>query len=317
MALPAQVQAQADEARKLEQEIFGEGQTDEPGDGDIQPPDTHAVTTTPDTPPTVPAAPDVAALQRELDEANQRYRTIDGKYKAEVPELHARIRQLEAILGSMQATAPRKDTQTPTAPTTPEELETFKEEYPDFYRGVVALVSAELSKVQQPVTETVQNLAQTVAQDKLDRYYARLGQLAPEWRALNNDPKFLEWLNASEKYSGYTRAQLISGKHSIADADGVAQFFNDYKEEVAGHAASTGTPTQKKPPLAPPSSGTSTPVGSLNQGDKRLIPESEVSRFYNTLSMPSTRNSISKEDRQRLENEYAMAALEGRILKGQ
>ncbi|HDG97980.1 MAG TPA: hypothetical protein ENG73_07410 [Desulfobacterales bacterium] len=222
--------------------------------------------------------------QGEPVDWEQKYKVLKGKYdaevKADVSELRERLSALEAqnadlqqklmeaastiatlnqliangatgqSLGEIQqqqgaATADQQPPQTGAAteqglqPLNEEDYEPYGEEMVGLVRNFNALI-AENQRLRDAVASLYQGQKQTAE----ERFWNRLAEQVPDWESLNNDPGFLRWLGEVDMASGQTRKQLLDNHFYNMNPDGVAYFFNAYKQQAGLSAA----PQQQQTP---------------------------------------------------------------------
>lgn len=189
----------------------------------------------------------------------QRYRTLQGKYDAEIPVMRAQIGSLQQVISTMQAAPPASP-----APPAPSAA-------PPSYRPPEPVVSAEDREMWgDDLPAAVSRWAEGSLGDRFDRLeqenqhlrqeldQVRAGQgqvnttltmqqvmtaldrdpdIGGVWRQLNEDPQYLAWLNQVDPFSGQFRMKLIREAYAQGDVLRCAQFFRSY---LTGHTAPTG-----------------------------------------------------------------------------
>lgn len=209
-----------------------------------------------ETPQPAPAAPTEPAQP----DWQQRYTSLQGKYNAEVPELQAQVRSMERIIANMQQ-APRQETPR-AAPTPPpfaeleidpadkeaygEELITKAQRWAEAKLAPrFAQIDARLASYEGRTQQIAQQSAATTVEGQLDRSL-------PNWREVNNDPRFLSWLGQPDPFSGLPRQQLITDAHVSGDAPRTLAFFQAFLREQTAVTPGPGTQTaQTAAPVAP------------------------------------------------------------------
>jgi hypothetical protein len=231
------------------------------------PPPANPPAPAPETPPApAPATPPAPAPAPTppVDENDQRYRSLQGRHESLQRNYAAtteRLKQLEDALALVQAQNPPSNGQQPPAPTyeklvTPQEEDEYGQEMlsvverkaKEVFSPELAALAARLQKIEGQVTSVVQVNSRT-AQEKM---YDHLGDKVPNWKELNQDDGFKDWVGGVEPFSGRTRRDLLLEAFSRQDGPRVAQFFTGYLE-------ATGNPqdTQAKdtPPAPTPGTG--------------------------------------------------------------
>ena len=245
-------------------------------------------------------------VSRALDESKkweQRYRSLDGMIQAR----DRQIEQLHQLLASMQ--------QAQAAPEAPakqdkaklvgkEDEDAFGADLVDLARRVAREESgAYVAKLEGTIAELQQQLkgvAQTTAVTVQDRFENQLAAAVPNWKAVDGDPKFIEWLQ-----SNATRMKVFSEAARNQDVDGVAYFYKEYP----------GAQKTEKPAVDPrlakqvaPGKSKAVAPAAANPAEKKTWTRSEIAQFY-----ADGKKRFSQEDYVKLERDLFAAQKEGRV----
>ncbi len=241
------------------------------------------------------AAPSpVAPTPATDDQAEHRYKVLQGKYNAEVPRLQAQNKELserfqamqhqlqstQALLANMgqqpQNPVLGQQSQQPSLVTAKERTE-FGEDLYDFVKRAAAEVAQPmvhtLEERFRPVAQTVQQLAPAVQQNREDT--ARIGaetahekmcdgldELAAGWEDINRTPEFHAWLDEMDPYAGAKRGAMLAQAYGSGDVTRVANFFTGFQKEHAA-VAPTGQQASAAPQGTPPAGTPSVSLASL------------------------------------------------------
>jgi len=235
------------------------------------------------------------------NEWKHKYDVINGKYTTEVPRLAERVRFLEGMLagmGEVKPTAASADSSIDD-----ESVSNLKTEYPDIYSGVVSLVRSELASVTQNMDTRFKDVETSSTRTSQGQFHALLDTRVPGWREINDDPQFMNWLQGKEKYSPYSRHELLLAAYDKLDLETVSEFFTDY-------AAATGKKLGYKQKLTAPSSSprASTPKHDPN---KKMYTQKEIQDFYKNVA--TGRIKLDPAKQKEMEDEYMSALQEGRV----
>lgn len=297
MALPIQVQQQADEAEALAKQLAGEP-SEEPQAGQPEGADKQGGTQT------------GVEQHPKSDDFEQKYRTLQGifaseqsKHKQEMDAQGAQIAQLKAELEQMksqkQADAVKFGTD--------EDRATFGDDFVKLvergvesrtqeYRNEIASLKAQLEQM----GGQVKNMNQSVEVSRHAAFLADLDTMVPGWRAQNSDQGFLDWLAQVDPVSGYVRNDILQSASAAHDSIRVAEIFKAYR-------GGTGQTKTRKPTLAQqvsPSKGHST----APQG-KRTFTQAEIGQFYDAWR----RGMYTEAQGKAIEQEIEQAIAEGRV----
>lgn len=280
--------------------------------------------------PAPPPAPSEPHGEDSVDFWRNKFRTLEGKYRAEVPrqasqlrEQAVRIQQLEQTLAALQTAAPAGSNGKSLV--TDEEIAEYGE---DFVSMMRRLAQEEAGRAVQQVTPRVEQIAgqlqETNAQTQAERVYAMLDANVEDWRSINRSPAFLEWLDEEDPYVGETRSQLIREAFDRKDGPRVLTFFTGFlNQQRALQPALQPAPPDAQTPQArvqakasleqfvgPRSSGaTTTPTVT----DEKTQPwtRRQIAAFYKDVQLGVYKNN--PEQRDRIERSINRASVEGLI----
>lgn len=279
-----------------------------------------------------------------------KYKTLQGKYNAEVPRLTNQVREQGEMLRNMheQLTATQNllaslssQQQTPQASATPpaaakrlvtdEEIKTFGPDLFDFIKraaaeSVLPAVDSRVDARIAPVTQKVEQVASTAATTaqrtaKNDRnsVLALLAAEVPKWAEQNEDPAFLEWLDQTDPYSGHPRGALLEQAFKAYDGPRVVAFFRGYLNENAALNPPQPSPAAGAAPkpqkeladfVAPGAPKTGAAVAPDGSG-KRVWTRAEIGRFYEDARAGKYRTKM--DEYTRTEKDIFAAQREGRV----
>ena len=342
--LPEQVRRQVARADELQRELAGQG---DPGDGGagggdegnaplpVVEPGSEPAPRASEPPPPTPAEPPPAAPAPDNDTWERRYRTLQGKYDAEIGGLRGQVAGLERLLATLQA--PPAAPQPPPAPpgTPPKFNEADVELYgEDMLQAAMRAAEAKFMPVIDELRGHIRKLEggqQTLQGANLqDRVFHELDQdpeLAGRWRQLNTDPEFLQWLETTDEYSGLARKIMLGHAYSTGDAMRTGRFFKKYIAEhtvppPATPALHTGAPPARQSgngsapagvrleDLAAPGRAAGPGAGN-GAPSTRIWTRPEITAFYRDRTDGKFRGREA--EAQRLETDIFAAASEGRI----
>lgn len=169
----------------------------------------------------------------------------------------------------------------------------------------------------------IRSLKQTLSINAQRGVQATLDRDVPDWREINLDPRFKQWLRLPNIYSGRIRHQMLSDAYRAANAPLVVQLFNDFigDEEATGNYAPAPIAEQPSPaprkaavPLAVLAApGRARPAGgdTAVPADKPHFTRLQIKRFYETVRSGGFSGREVEKDRQ--EREIFAAQNEGRV----
>ena len=244
-----------------------------------------------------------------------RYKTLAGKYNAEVPRLktandalQGKLNEQTAQLNDVTARLKKLEDEKAQAPlVTKEEVDAFGEPLTDFTRRlareeaskIVPSVSAdEVASLKKELTELKEGTARTALEAFLDR----LTELVPDWREINVDPLFHAYLGEIDPNFGMERQAGLRTAQVAFDAPRAARFFDAYKKvSSTGVAAAKDKLNEQVVPDTRQSA--QLPTG------KRVYTRGEIKEFYANWRA----GRVSDADAIAMEAEINRALAEGRV----
>ena len=241
-----------------------------------------------------------------------RFNVINGKYAKEVPALQEQVRTLtkqldEANRQIAELKSAESSTHNPGG-LTDEQLAEFKDQFgEDFVSFVQRMISSSAAKPDN--SAEVNELKRKVEQFETEKtqataasFWAALTELVPDWKVVNNDPKFHAFLAQYDPQTGVQRQQVLTTAQQALDADGVAAVFNAYKKQQPQEPKSRIPDDQVDPPT---SRSTSAPEGG------KIWTGAEISAFYKDKAAGKYR--AKPKEAERLEADIFAAQREGRV----
>lgn len=315
MALPKAVQKQVDDADAFVAQINGQTDNTETDPNLIQDtapdpePQPQPVSQEPEPKPVIPE-----------ETWERKYLTLKGMYDAEVPRLHAQMRELNGqvqtlIAENATAKAQQPAAQTATAKTliTEQDKEAFGSDLLDLIDRASEQKVAEFRSHNAQLVDEIRELKgklgnvseRQVVSDK-DQFLAKLSAQVPNWETLNTDQGFLNWLAEVDPVYGLPRQVALTNAYESLDASRTAVIFNQYQGKVA--------PTQQKPSQqlqsqVAPTRSRSSPAPATSAGDKPIYTQDQIANFYNEW----IKGHLDSAEAERIEKDINAAYSEGRI----
>lgn len=315
MALPAQVEAAAAAADELLAQMnTPQGEQTEPQPDAVATPDTQEVQ--PEVRRESVAAP-VTADRQQLDQAEQRYRTLQGMMNKEIASLNGQVKtltqQLESAISRLENQAKAPQAASEYVPET-KDVENFGSDLVEMVNrvssaqmaritqavdGRLATFGQQIAKLYEQIGGTTQHVAQTAEQ----MFFDKLEKLVPDWEAINADQRFLAWLAEVDPVYGLPRQAALKRAQETLDAGRAAAVF----------AAFTG-PRQQAPKashldkqISPKGAATAAPAPS----QKKVVSSAEITKFYDDVRRGAYRGR--EQLAAQMEIEFNTALAEGRV----
>lgn len=201
----------------------------------------------------------------------QRFRVIEGKYRAEIPRLHDQNRELSERL-EQALKALEEKAQTPVEEkklVTDADVESFGEDMVDMVRraareefdALAKKFAGELDKRFGAVAAKVEQTEQVVVKSAKDKFWDAVDTKHADFEAVNSDPRWFAFLDTRIPGSRLTRRTLAEKAIAELDAEALVEQINLFKESLP--KAEPQQPAKQKPNLnsqvAPNTSGASNP----------------------------------------------------------
>ena len=329
MTLPAQVRRQTEAVNKLYAEL-NNAPADNPAETDevvvagveVAAPSDRDVAPVPQ-----PTEPVVETDEEETFE--KKFRTLQGKYTAEVPRLHSekreltnRVQQLENLIASLS--------QKPAQEQTPAQKLVTDQDLADYgdsidvmrrvFREEMSSKDTELDELRQLVRQMqgtvvpqVHQLSQNYAVSNEQRFWADLQAAVPDWQDINTNKEFQEWLLEVDQLTGVARQTYLDDAQRQLDARRVANFFSAWKgmsgvSEARTHREAQAT-SELERQVAP---GKGRSGGTKTQGEARTYSSDDIRKFFADVQRGKYRGKEAERDR--IERDIFAAQREGRIV---
>lgn len=336
MALPAQVQKQSEAVNKLYEELNGK-----PEEAGVDNAEAAEETVGVDTADTADSDGGQAPAPRQEEQSaagdkdeeetyEQRWRSLQGMYNAEVPRLHTerreltnRVQQLEQLLASMTA-KPSEQAETPAEKLiTEQDIEDYGDSIDVMRRvfreeaGALKQENAQLrqmlQQMQANVVPKVQQLSQRQAVSSEQAFWAELQTAVPDWQDINTSREFQSWLLEVDPLTGVPRQTYLEDAQRNLDARRVVNFFAAWKGQAGvPNARSTRTAqsaSELEKQVAP---GRGRSGGNKTAGEPKTYTQEDIKRFFTDVQKGKYKGKETERDR--IERDIFAAQREGRIV---
>jgi hypothetical protein len=317
MALPKQVEAQLRELEALEKQLT-DAQNPAPADPastpaeppqDQQPAPTEPKPVEPTPTPTEPVVAE--------ETWQQKYKTLKGMYDAEVPRLHADLRELKAQVDSLRKASETKPVE-PAKPKAAEKLvtdadvEAFGSDLIEVQRKVAREVAAEfrgeLDAMRAENDKLREQLTSTGTQVSEASFEQRLYRMVPDFEAVNADPKWIAWLNEVDPLLRAPRSSVAQQAFNRGDAEGVAHYVALFKQNSKPVEPAADRTEELERQLQPNRGATSAPPTSQKG---KVYTNADIEKMFRKAADLGTKGQTDAA--KKLEAEIDAAFMEGRV----
>jgi hypothetical protein len=246
-------------------------------------------------------------------------RTI-GEMQDQMSQLGDELMRTQALLKRPQQSPP------PQSLVTQQDVQNFGPELLDFtQRAAVDAVQPRLQEMRQENERLKQELERNTKRTFNDA----LSSAMPDWREIDNNPRWRQWLSLPDLYSNQLRQTLLQDAIRAGDVRRVIGFFNGFlqEEQATGHTEPPPPPLQAVPqPRVPvmdlaslstpgraarPASGGGYETATNAASDKPVITRQQIADFY--ANVRRGYYDGRKADYDRDQNMIFAAQREGRI----
>lgn len=333
MSIPKQVQKQSEEVQELYKQINGEPEEAQ-ANAEATPVEAVDDVAEPTTSDSVEEQAPQSEPQEQVesgdqepkqDDWQQKYRSLQGMYNADVPRLNAenrdlasRVSQLEGLLSTMQEPAQQ-------APAVAEKLITDDDvkEYGDsiavMRKAAREEVAQEIAQLRQQVGQlqgVLPQVQQVQTQQKKSAeqtFWSTIANEVPNWNDINNDPDFQSWLLAVDPLTGINRQTYLEDAQKQLDANRVVSFFRTWEGETGktntAQVDRSAQQSQLQKQVAP---GRSRNNGAKPSGQARTYTQEDIKNFY--VDVRKGKFKGRDDERGRIERDIFAAQQEGRIV---
>ncbi len=265
----------------------------------------------------------------------QKYRTLQGMYNAEVPRLRQQLKQsedrvegLEKLLATMQSMPTQANPDTMTQAQYEKLLseqdvadygesidvmrKVSREEYLPFMQKIAELEST-IKNLQTNVVPQVNNLANQQAQSREQAFWSQLTTSVPNWQQINNDADFQTWLLEQDPLTGVTRQSALEQAQRSLDVGRVTRFFEVWSNlNGGGNVAQNtrnGSVNAELQQQISPGKGRSSKAPTGSEG--KVYSPDDIKAFFDNVRKGKYRGREAERDR--IERDIFAAQRDGRI----
>lgn len=328
MALPAQVASQREAIDKFYADQNAEAET--PDDAEV------AVDEAEDEAGQADAAPEETPAKAE--DFEQKYRSLQGMYNAEVPRLHAqnrelrqRLDQMEQLLGTVSSSSTPTDNpgEAPAKPTfiTQRDVDEYGEsidvmrraakEEASAYQREIADLRNMVTSLQSQLVPQVNQLSQRQAVSSEQAFWSDLQATVPNWKEINDNQDFQSWLLEVDPLTGISRQTYLEDAQRNLDSRRVASFFSMWpgNQQLSGQqpAKSRRNADELSRQVAP-GRGRSGGARQSAPGSDKTYSRTDIAAFYGDVRTGKYKGR--DDERQRIERDIFAAQRDGRITDG-
>ena len=312
MTLPKAVAAATEELAALEQQLQAPVEPETPPDGQTETP--PAPEPSPEPAPTTQVASSDVSSEVPEEKWEHKYRRLQGKYDAEVPRLHQQVKELQAAIQQMQHQAQQPPP--PPAPEKPaeperyvsdEDVANYGEDFVDIQRRITLDTTRELRK---QVEELKAQLQQQGTQVRTVSFETQLQDAIPDFKKVNHDPSWVEWLNTYDPLLRAPRRAVAQAAYAQGDVAAVKEYVELWRKSQ-GQAAPEAPKVSREKELQRQVQPSRASASAPSSGAKKTYTLGEAEALFNRIQHLTAQGRI--DEAKRLDAEISAAYAEGRI----
>ena len=329
MSIPKQVKKQSEEVQELYKQIKGEPEeaqateaeatTDAPVDAVEEPKTSDSVE---EQAPQSETQEQTKSDDQEPKEDNwqQKYKSLQGMYNADVPRLSSenrnltsRVTQLEQLLSTMEKPTVKESVQAEKL-ITPED----EKEYGDSINIMRKAAREEIAQLKQQIQQlqdVVPKVQQVQTQQKKSseqNFWNTIANEVPNWQDINKNEAFQAWLLEVDPLTGISRQTYLEDAQNNLDANRVVNFFKTWEGEFGvAKSAQTDRKAQQSQLQKQVSPGKSRNNGAKASGQPRTYTNDDIKEFFSDVRKGKYKGR--DDERGRIERDIFAAQQEGRI----
>lgn len=292
-----------------------------------------------EAPPEEAPVETVEPVESAEDKAEQKFKTLQGKYNAETQALNdqlaamrGQIETQNAVLAAMQQAqqaAPEPEPEAVAPATTISEQE--QSDYGDDLLDIIGRkATLTIGPAMEQINQRLQNLEQglggvqqkAVLSDR-EKVYAALNDSVPSWKVLNKSPEFRAWLNEADPYVGAQRGALLTQAFDENATERVVAFFKGYLSEQTTVQTDESVPIPAATPVpqaaqvdletlvSPGGAQEATPASAHSDTAGRMYTQTEIATFYSEVQKGRYKGKDA--EKLAIEQDIVAAATQGRI----
>ena len=285
-----------------------------------------------EVPPTgeqAPVSPTPAvAAQPDTPNWEQKYRTLQGMFDAEVPKLHHQTKAQAAQIATMQAQIealqkPAAKVEPPAPLVTDQDVEQYGENFIDVQRriaqevvrDVVTPLQADLKARDAEIAQLKQALTQTDGNVVALTFEQRLAQAVPDFAQVNVDPKWIAFLDEIDPFTREPRRSYAEFVYKQGDVERLKQVVDFFKSTHGTPVVDPAEAERKQrklelerqiTPTRANSQPTTTPTPNT-----RIYTEKDMEAGFAVVRKLNTAGKL--DEAAKLEAELSLAYMENRV----
>ena len=335
MALPKQVQKQSEEVQALYKELNTDTEEVQAAPAEttedvvVNEPEQTFSDSVVEQAPKSEANEQSTSDTQVAEDWQQKYKSLQGMYNADVPRLNAqnrelsdRITQLESLLSTTQEAPQTQEVQQSVEKLiTDDDINEYGDSIDIMRKAAREEVSQANSRVAQleaqirqlqGVVPQVQQVQQQQQQSNEQAFWSKLSSQVPNWSEITDSQDFQSWLFEVDALSGVTRQAYLEDAQKRMDADRVAKFFSTWEQENGKPNAQSNRKAQNSQLQRQVSPGRGRSGNTAVSGEAPTYSPEDIKKFFADVRQGKFKGR--DDERGRIERDIFAAQTEGRIV---
>jgi hypothetical protein len=177
----------------------------------------------------------------------------------------------------------------------------------------IAELESLVRQMQTNVLPRVEQVAQKQAYSAEQLFWTELSTLVPDWRDVNGNTEFHNWLLEVDPLSGTTRQSHLEAAQQAMDARRVANFFSTWKGfngQAIAQSTRNASASQLEKQVAPGRSRAGS--APTDQSNAKTYSPADITKFFDDVRKGVYRGKEAERDR--IERDIFAAQRDGRIV---
>jgi tetrahydromethanopterin S-methyltransferase subunit G len=207
--------------------------------------------------PVVPVAQDTpvvqaddnkySEIQKTLDTFEQKYKTLQGKYNKETKRqqdvIDGLMKSLDDLTGEIKSLKTKDTVETPAQPKnewdvrnyiSEEEATEWGPEMANFISKIAKaqaehIIEQKVNNIATPINERLDSITSAQNFSAQDVFEMRMAALVPDWKKIDYEDEFKEWLAEPDGLDGAPRGDKAKMFYKSLDVERLAKVFDAYK----------------------------------------------------------------------------------------
>jgi len=256
-----------------------------------------------------------------------KFESVNGRYTRameQVRSLTEQVQSLQNVIATMQT----QYSGTTTLPDFSAERLITDDEARDYGEDFLNVVGKKAKEELAPIIKgyeskikelenRLQGVTGVVNMSSQQKMFQRMDEDLPDWRDINRNQEFLDWLALPDPYSGVIRHELLKSAFAGNDASRVMRFFKGFLAEEAAVAPAGAEPdapvtrVAKVPLQNLAAPGRAKTAAASAPAEKPIFTRAQIAQFYSDVAANKYRGRDA--DKTKMETQIFEAQREGRI----